>query len=83
MALPPITSPQMFQFEAVEYFSEPQTIQIIHRPGIEKTTISIEFPAYIHRPAEKLSQLLPLQIPEGSRVHWDISTNDVKRPVFY
>ena len=79
LSLPPITSPQMFQFEAVEYFSEPQTIQIIYRPGIEKTTISIEFPAYIHRPAEKLSQLLPLQIPEGSRVHWDISTHDVKK----
>lgn len=77
--LPPITSPQMFQFEAFENFSEPQTIQIIHRPGIEKTAISIEFPAYIHRSAEKLSQLLPLQIPEGSRVHWDISTNDVKK----
>ena len=78
-ALPPITSPQMFQFEASDYFSEPQTIQIIRRPGIEKTSISIEFPAYIHRPTEKLSQLLPLQIPEGSIVHWEISTNDVKK----
>ena len=79
LALPPIASPQMFQFEAAENFSEPQTIQIIHRPGIEKTTITIEFPAYIHRPTEKLSQLLPLQIPEGSKVYWDISTNDVKK----
>lgn len=78
-ALPPITSPLMFQFEAGENFSEPQTIQIIHRPGIEKTTITIEFPAYTHRPAEKLNQLLPLQIPEGSRVHWEISTNDVEK----
>lgn len=78
-ALPPITSPLMFQFEAAENFSEPQTIQIIHRPGIEKTTITIEYPAYTHRPIEKLNQLLPLQIPEGSRVHWEISTNDVKK----
>ncbi len=77
--LPPITSPQMFQFEASEYFSEPQTIQIIRRPGIEKTTIFIVYPAYIHRPSEKLSQLLPLQIPEGSMVHWNISTNAVKK----
>ena len=77
-ALPPLTSPLMFQFEAADSFSEPQTIQIIHRPGIERTTITIEFPAYTHRPAEKLNQLLPLQIPEGSRVHWEISTNDVK-----
>jgi hypothetical protein len=79
LALPPIANPQMFQFEAVDNFSEPQTIQIIHRPGIEKTTITIEFPAYIHRPTEKLSQLLPLQIPEGAKVYWDISTNDVKK----
>ena len=79
LALPPIASPQMFQFEAADNFSEPQTIQIIHRPGIEKTTITIDFPAYINRPTEKLSQLLPLQIPEGSRVQWDISTNDVKK----
>ena len=79
LTLPPIASPQMFQFEAADNFSEPQTIQIIHRPGIEKTTITIEFPAYIHRPREKLSQLLPLQIPEGSKVYWDISTNDVKK----
>ena len=79
LTLPPIASPQMFQFEAADNFSEPQTIQIIHRPGIEKTTITIEFPAYIHRPTEKLSQLLPLQIPEGSKVYWDISTNDVKK----
>jgi len=78
-ALPPIMSPQMFQFEAFDYFSEPQTIQIIRRPAIEKTTISIEFPAYIHKPTEKLSQLLPLQIPEGSKVYWEISTNDVKK----
>ena len=77
--LPPIASPQMFQFEAAGNFSEPQTIQVIHRPGIEKTIITIEFPAYIHRPTEKLSQLLPLQIPEGSKVYWDISTNDVKK----
>ena len=77
--LPPIASPQMFQFEATGNFSEPQTIQVIHRPGIEKTIITIEFPAYIHRPTEKLSQLLPLQIPEGSKVYWDISTNDVKK----
>jgi predicted RNA-binding Zn ribbon-like protein len=77
--LPPIASPQMFQFEAAGNFSEPQTIQTIHRPGIEKTIITIEFPAYIHRPTEKLSQLLPLQIPEGSKVYWDISTNDVKK----
>jgi hypothetical protein len=79
LSLLPISSPQMFQFEAAEYFSEPQTIQIIHRPGIEKTRISIEFPAYIHRPAENISQLIPLQIPEGSKVHWDISTNDVQQ----
>ena len=79
LTLPPIASPQMFQFEAADNFSEPQTIQIIHRPGIEKTTITIEFPTYIHRPTEKLSQLLPLQIPEGSKVYWDISTNDVKK----
>lgn len=79
LTLPPIASPQMFQFEAADNFSEPQTIQIIHRPGIEKTTVTIEFPAYIHRPTEKLSQLLPLQIPEGSKVYWDISTNDVKK----
>ena len=79
LTLPPIASPQMFQFEAADNFSEPQTIQIIHRPGIEKTTITIEFPAYIHRPTEKLSQLLPLQIPEGTKVYWDISTNDVKK----
>ena len=77
--LPPIASPQMFQFEAAGNFSEPQTIQVIHRPGIEKTIITIEFPAYIHRPTEKLSQLLPLQIPEGTKVYWDISTNDVKK----
>jgi hypothetical protein len=76
ISLPPILSPQMFQFEASGNYSEPKTIQIIHRPGIEKTTISIEFPAYIKRPNEKLNQLLPLQIPEGSKVIWDISTQN-------
>lgn len=78
LQLTPIFSPQIFQFEALGIYSEPQSMQIIHRPGIEKMTITIEYPAYIHRHSEKVNQLMPLQIPEGSMVHWDISTSDVK-----
>jgi hypothetical protein len=61
---------------AGELTSEPYTIKVIPRPIILNFETLLEYPAYIKRPREKLENTGDLNVPEGTRVTWNLETKD-------
>ncbi|HEY9008359.1 MAG TPA: DUF4175 family protein [Ohtaekwangia sp.] len=62
-----------FQIEAAGFFSEMFHVSLINRPELTQFTIALEYPRYLQRPAEKLVNSGNLEIPEGTKVQWNIS----------
>lgn len=60
------------QIEASGFFSDPYTIQLINRPELTQLKATIEFPAYLNRKSEELINAGNLEIPEGTKVTWQI-----------
>lgn len=72
--IPAISTSTTLQFEAGNYFSEPISLQLVHRPGIANSKITLKFPAYLKKADEDLFQLANLTIPEGTIVTWHLSS---------
>lgn len=62
------------QFEASGFFSKPMTISIINRPEVNQINVSLQYPAYLQRKAEKLTNAGNLEVPEGTNIIWKIGT---------
>lgn len=65
-----------FMIIAGELTSGPFRIHVIPKPTILSFETLLEYPAYIKRPPEKLANTGDLNIPEGTRVTWNLDTKD-------
>ncbi|MFN5171266.1 MAG: hypothetical protein ACK5DD_16740 [Cyclobacteriaceae bacterium] len=63
-----------FQLEASGFFSDPHTIPVISRPELLQLGITLEFPGYLRRNPEQLSNPGALEVPEGTRINWKVKT---------
>lgn len=61
-------------FEASGYQSKRYHIQAIHRPEFLGFSATINYPSYIKLPSTTINSIGSISIPEGSFIHWDIST---------
>lgn len=66
---------QQFQFEAAGYRSEPYRLEVIDRPGLLSFDVSLNYPAYLNKPGESLSNVGNLTIPEGTMIEWHFNTS--------
>jgi hypothetical protein len=65
-----------FQFEASGYFSDTKSIALINRPEMTGLTLKLNFPKYLGRKSEVLSNAASIEVPEGTQVTWSINTSN-------
>lgn len=77
--IPSIQSEKWLQFEAGGYFSEPQLLPLVRRPGLKEMTMQLIYPSYLKKPSETIHQAIPLKVPEGTTVHWEMTTSSAEK----
>ncbi|MGC4021988.1 MAG: hypothetical protein QM734_08605 [Cyclobacteriaceae bacterium] len=66
--------PVHFQIEASGFFSSPNEINIVNRPELSEIKIKFDFPVYTGKRSETLTNAGNIEIPEGTKVSWNIRT---------
>jgi hypothetical protein len=69
-----IQQPIDFVFEASGFFSSGFTLSIINRPEITGLNVQLEYPAYLGLKQLQLNNAGNLEVPEGTKVTWSITT---------
>jgi hypothetical protein len=67
-----------FSFEAAGFHSESYKLLVVERPSLLSFDVSLVYPAYLKKPAETLTNVGNLTIPEGTRVEWNFKTSATK-----
>ncbi len=62
------------RFEAAGYFSDEFDIEVVDRPDLKGFDVSLQYPAYLGRKNERLSNTGNLQVPEGTNIEWLFNT---------
>lgn len=62
------------QFEASGFFSKPFTIAVVNRPEVNQINVQLQYPSYLQRKAEQLTNAGNLEVPEGTKITWKIGT---------
>ncbi|HNU42199.1 MAG TPA: hypothetical protein PKH83_06885 [Cyclobacteriaceae bacterium] len=74
-----IQQPVDFVLEASGFFSTNYTLSIINRPEINALNVVLDYPAYLGLKSQQLNNAGNLQVPEGTKVTWSISTAFAQR----
>ncbi len=69
----------VLQIEASGFLSDVYTIQLINRPELTQLRASLDFPSYLQRKTEELTNAGNLEIPEGTKVTWQIGASSTTR----
>ena len=68
-----------FQLEASGFYSDRFAIRMVNRPELTRIKIKLQFPRYLAKKEEELINSGNVEIPEGTKINWLISTtNTVK-----
>ncbi|MFM7858473.1 MAG: DUF4175 family protein, partial [Flammeovirgaceae bacterium] len=62
------------QFEASGFYSRPVTISLVNRPEINHINVVLQYPSYLQRKPEQLTNAGNLEVPEGTKITWKIGT---------
>lgn len=73
-----VQRPIEFYFEAAGYKSSTYTLTLAERPSLLSFDVTLRYPAYLGKPAEQLSNVGNLTVPEGTVITWDFNTNATK-----
>jgi hypothetical protein len=63
-----------FQVEAAGFYSEMFHVSLVNRPELTQFNIELEYPRYLQRQPEKIVNSGNLEIPEGTKVKWNLAT---------
>jgi len=69
------------QIEASGFLSEVYSIELINRPELTQLKATLEFPGYLNRRPMQLTNAGNLEIPEGTRVTWQIGASSTARAI--
>ncbi|GAA4411083.1 ATPase [Nibrella viscosa] len=64
-----------FSLEASGYKSTKYTIGLIDRPSVLSFDVKLTYPAYLNKPAEQLSNVGNLLVPQGTIVTWNFTAD--------
>jgi hypothetical protein len=64
-----------FHLEAVGFKSANYTVALIDRPAVLSFNVKLDYPAYLNKPSEELSNVGNLLVPQGTLVHWEFAAN--------
>ena len=69
-----VQSPKKFQFEASGFNSNRYTLELLNRPNIKNFNVSLNFPRYLGKTNQRLTNVGNIEIPEGTVVAWQFQT---------
>ena len=67
------------QIEASGFLSEMYTVQLINRPELTQLKATLNFPAYLNRKPEELTNAGNLEVAEGTKVTWQIGASSTSK----
>jgi hypothetical protein len=70
-----VQRPIDFQFDAAGFQSDSYEIKVSERPNLLSFDVKLNYPAYLGKPAESLSNVGNLTVPEGTTVTWDFNAS--------
>ncbi len=68
-----------FELKGNEVSSLPYTLKVVKAPKITDFTMSMEYPGYIRKEDNKLRNTGNAEVPEGTLVKWEISSENTER----
>jgi len=69
-----VQQPMEFQIEAAGFFSDGYLLEIVNRPELTRFNVELEYPRYLQRNNEKLTNAGNLDVPEGTNIRWKLNT---------
>ncbi|QSE99316.1 hypothetical protein JR347_03430 [Fulvivirga lutea] len=63
------------QFEAAGYYSKTYELNVLSRPDLKAFNIYLNYPKYLSKKSELLSNVGSVQVPEGTNLKWQLSTS--------
>jgi len=73
-----IQSSSTVQFEASGFYSKEYPIHVINRPELSRLKVKLNYPKYLNKPGEELTNAGNLEVPEGTTVTWQMATSHAK-----
>ncbi len=64
-----------FHFEAAGYSSPNYEVTLIDRPAVLSFNVRLDYPAYLNKPTEQLSNVGNLLVPQGTLVRWEFAVD--------
>ncbi len=64
-----------FHLEAAGFNSPTYTIALVDRPAVLSFDVKLDYPAYLNKPAEQLSNVGNLLVPQGTVVRWEFAAD--------
>lgn len=69
-----IQQPMDFQIEAAGFVSDAYKLEIVNRPEVTRFNVELEYPRYLQRNNEKVTNAGNLDVPEGTNIRWKLNT---------
>ncbi|MEQ8925132.1 MAG: DUF4175 family protein [Fulvivirga sp.] len=70
-----IQGSKTIQFEAAGYYSKSFRLDVLNRPDLRAFNIYLDYPNYLNKKSELLSNVGSVQVPEGTQLKWQLSTS--------
>lgn len=67
-----------FSFDAAGFVSDDYALKVVERPSLLSFDVNLRYPSYLNKPAESLSNVGNLTVPEGTLVEWNFNTSSTK-----
>ena len=67
-----------FSFDAAGFASDNYNLKVVERPSLLSFDVNLRYPAYLNKPAEGLTNVGNLTVPEGTVVEWNFNTSATK-----
>jgi hypothetical protein len=67
-----------FQFNANGYNSQPYTLKVLPKPFLQKFEVRLQYPGYLGKKDDILSNAGDLSIPQGTKVKWSFYTENTE-----
>ncbi|GAB3987920.1 ATPase [Spirosoma daeguense] len=71
-----------FQLEAAGFKSPTYKVLLIDRPAVLSFNVRLEYPAYLNKPAEQLTNVGNLLVPQGTIANWEFAADHTDSLLF-
>ncbi|MDL5048572.1 hypothetical protein QQ054_21390 [Oscillatoria amoena NRMC-F 0135] len=76
-----IQEPLKILFEAASYQSIPVEIMLADRPELTQLTTKLEYPGYLQKKSDVITNAGTLEVPEGTVITWEVQTANTQTAV--